>query len=152
MGSALHDSMQMGKLLLITRLREFCGLYVASGTIGLDKIERDNRGTSHFSIKSHDCSVFVVNPGCPDHFLHRVWHELSVTDRRYSISLRSMIPKSNQKEGAVNEQSSTVAAATYGQQSQPPPNHADPFNETQPQLKPKRRKQLFSSAHQWHSD
>ena len=118
----------------------FVASFGASRTIDLNKIERDNRGTSDFSLKSHDCSVYVMKPGCQDHFVHRVRHELSVTDGRYSISFRCMIPKSSQKEGAVNAESLSEAAETQGQQLQPPPHLADPVNRTQPQLKLKRRK------------
>lgn len=73
------------------------GIYVVS--FGADRVldlvpkGKDMRTPQSYMIKPVDCSLYVMKPGCQDHFAHRVRTESNVRGERYSLSFRHMIAK-----------------------------------------------------------
>ena len=80
------------------------GLYVvslgASRTVDILPAAGDKRFNSEFSVEAADCSLYIMKPGCQEHFVHRVRSNKSVRDSRFSLSFRCMIMPV--KEGSDN--------------------------------------------------
>ena len=93
------------------------GLYVVSfGTgrrIDLVPMESDKRLKPDFSIRSEDCSLYLMKPGCQQYFVHRVVKERTLKGPRYSLSFRRLIPSCPQ--------------STLPVQSTPPSNPPPPL-------------------------
>ncbi len=59
------------------------------------------------SLSPADCSLYTMNAGCQDLFLHRVRMDKKVRGERISLSFRCFIPEANQKSKVVTSIPST---------------------------------------------
>ena len=109
------------------------GLFVVSfgaeRRIDLKPMESDKRFKTDFFIRTEDCSLYQMKPGCQQYFVHRVAQEKSVKGSRYSLSFRRLIP-------SVKLESSSTSQPSRPSSSPPPPPPALPVNQPSPSPSP----------------
>ena len=131
-----------------TSLDRSQGLYIVSfgaeRSIDFHSQENDKRHKAEYSIKTPDCSLYIMKPGCQDFFAHRVRSNPSSKQPRYSLSFRCMLPKASGqdvdasvKTGSDSEHKETAQDASVLSFCTPTPEQLVTQSKS---LKPKKRR------------
>ena len=94
--------------------------------------EKEYKYKADLALEPDDLSLYVMKPGCQEHFKHRVRRDNRIHESRISLSFRCFVPKS---QGSVVK--SPVSAVDGGNAAQPdllnttPPSSTPLFNAQQ---------------------